>query len=72
MKVLSFKNVSLKYHSEQSETYCLKDISFDVNEGEFVAIVGPSGCGKTTILSLISGLLKPESGEIIRKSENFS
>ena len=72
MKVLSFKDVSLKYHSEQSETFCLKDINFDVNEGEFVAIVGPSGCGKTTILSLISGLLKPESGEIIKKDENFS
>jgi NitT/TauT family transport system ATP-binding protein len=42
----------------------LKDISFDIDNGEFVSIVGPSGCGKTTILSLISGLLKPTSGSI--------
>lgn len=61
---LSLNNVTYSYHTEKSETLALKDISFSVEEGEFVAIVGPSGCGKSTILSLIAGLLKTESGYI--------
>ena len=65
MYILELKNVSLTYHSLNGETEALKNISFGVNEKEFVAIVGPSGCGKTTILSIISGLLKPTSGELL-------
>ncbi len=73
MSLLQLKNISLNYHSPKGETLALKNISFDVNENEFIAIVGPSGCGKTTILSLISGILKPSSGEIIThdETENF-
>lgn len=62
---LSFKNVSLSFHTEQQETVVLSDLSFDIKQGEFVAFVGPSGCGKSTILNLISGLLKPETGTIL-------
>lgn len=65
MAILTLKNVSLTYFSLDGETEALKNINFSVEEGEFVSIVGPSGCGKTTILSLISGLMKPTSGEII-------
>ncbi len=61
---LSFQNVSLSFHTKQQETEVLSDLSFDVHQGEFVALVGPSGCGKSTILNLISGLLKPEQGQI--------
>lgn len=63
-EIVKFDNVSFTYQSEQGETSALENINFKVNEGEFVAIVGPSGCGKTTILSLISGILKPSSGKI--------
>ncbi|MBU5255448.1 ABC transporter ATP-binding protein SaoA [Tissierella praeacuta] len=42
----------------------LEDISFDVNEGEFVSLLGPSGCGKTTTLNIIAGFLKHERGNI--------
>ena len=42
----------------------LKDISFDIASGEFISIVGPSGCGKSTLLRIISGLLKPSTGEV--------
>jgi len=42
----------------------LKDLSFHLNQGEFVSIIGPSGCGKSTIFNLISGILKPTSGTI--------
>ena len=62
--ILSIKNVSYSYHTQEGETPALTDISFDVSSGSFTCIVGPSGCGKSTLLSLISGLLHPDSGEI--------
>ena len=61
---LSLKHISYSYHSLDGEIRALDDISFSVTAGEFLAIVGPSGCGKSTILSLIAGLLHPESGDI--------
>ena len=59
------KNLNLIYQSQTDETQALNDISFDIEKQDFVAIVGPSGCGKTTILSLISGLIKPTSGTVL-------
>jgi ABC-type nitrate/sulfonate/bicarbonate transport system, ATPase component len=69
--LLELKDVSLAYHSINGETLALSDISFDIKEGEFVAIVGPSGCGKSTLLSMIAGLLKPESGSILLRNEKI-
>ena len=43
----------------------LKDVSFDVQEGEFVSLLGPSGCGKTTTLTIIAGFQKPNEGKIV-------
>ena len=63
--LLELKDINLTYQTLKTETKAIKDVSFQVNQGEFVSIVGPSGCGKTTILSMISGLLKPTSGEIL-------
>lgn len=63
-KILELKNINLTYQTLKSETQAISNISLSICEGEFVSIVGPSGCGKTTILSMISGLLKPTSGEI--------
>lgn len=63
--ILQVKDVCFSYHTKAGETMALQDLSFNVKEGEFVSIVGPSGCGKTTILSMISGLMFPSSGEII-------
>ena len=64
-KIIEINSASLIYHSKKFETLALNDLNISINKGEFVSIVGPSGCGKTTILSLISGLLKPTSGEVI-------
>lgn len=64
MEMLSIKNVSLTYQTPEGETEALKNVSISLESGEFVSLVGPSGCGKTTILSLISGLIKPTSGTI--------
>ena len=62
--ILELKNISYSYHSLQGETLALSDISFQVHEGEFIAIVGPSGCGKSTLLSILACLLEPELGTI--------
>lgn len=70
--ILSLKNIGYSYHSLQGQTTALKDISFPITEGEFVAIVGPSGCGKSTLLSIIAGLLKPEEGTIAFNNPNGS
>ncbi len=64
-KILEIKNVSLTYQTLDDEIMAIRDLSFYCNEGEFISIIGPSGCGKTTILSLIAGLIKPSSGEIL-------
>lgn len=61
---LEVKNLCYSYHTLEGETLVLSDISFDVKDGEFFAIVGPSGCGKSTLLSLLCGLLTPETGSI--------
>ena len=67
-KILELKNIFYSYHSLDGEIQALRDISFSVKKGEFVAIVGPSGCGKSTLLHLISNMLKPEKGRIIMDS----
>lgn len=63
--MLRLQNINYSYHTLHGETPVLKDLSFGVKEGEFVAVVGSSGCGKSTLLSIIAGLLSPESGTII-------
>ena len=72
MEILGLKQVALTYHSKKSETLALNNLDFCVKPQEFVSIVGPSGCGKTTILSLISGLIKPTSGKIYVMGEQVT
>ena len=50
----------------------LDNISFTVNDGEFLSILGPSGCGKTTLLKILIGIEKPTSGEIIKNNTNIT
>lgn len=60
--IVSMKNVSFRYGSE--ERYALQDVSFDINEGEWLAIVGHNGSGKSTMAKLLNGLQFPQEGEI--------
>ncbi len=69
-EILKFDNVKYFYQTKDDEIFALDNVNFNVKEQEFVSIVGPSGCGKTTILSLIAGLLKPSSGEVILDGSN--
>lgn len=62
--ILELENICFSYHTLHGETKALRNISLNVKNGEFLAIVGPSGCGKSTLLSIIAGLILPESGTI--------
>ena len=64
MEILKMDNVSLTYQTVEQETKAIENITLSIDDGEFIALVGPSGCGKTTILSLVSGLIKPTSGTV--------
>ncbi|HKL73350.1 MAG TPA: ATP-binding cassette domain-containing protein, partial [Clostridia bacterium] len=67
--ILDLKNLTFSYHSKEGETKALNNLSFCVNEGDFVGLVGPSGCGKTTILNLLAGIISPASGSILLNGE---
>src|SRR5437867_4061352 len=64
MAYLELTNVSKGYAANGTRTEVLRDINLSVKKGEFVAIVGYSGAGKTTLISLVAGLIRPDSGTI--------
>jgi len=72
MKVIEVKKLNKVYKDTAVDVHAVNDISFDIEQGEFTAIVGPSGCGKTTLLNLLGGLDNPSDGEIIINSQNIS
>jgi putative ABC transport system ATP-binding protein len=61
--MIKFKNICKNYFSGELETKILKNISFEIKAGEFVAITGPSGSGKSTIMNILGALDSPTSGE---------
>lgn len=65
-------NVIKKYKVGKQIIRAIDDVSVDIHEGEFVALVGPSGSGKSTLLHLLGGLDKPTSGEIVVGGKNVS
>ncbi len=69
--LLEIRNLKKIYHDKDGEILAIKDISFKIKEGEFIAIVGPSGCGKSTILSILSDLENKSDGEIIISKSNL-
>lgn len=69
-ELLKIKNLSKNYHTKQDETLAVDNFSFDLKNGDFVAIVGPSGCGKSTILNILAGLDTKSKGDIILNEKN--
>lgn len=67
-KILKVDNLSKNYHTINGETMAIKNLSFDVNCNEILAIVGPSGCGKSTLLGILADLENKTSGEIIKNN----
>lgn len=61
--MLKVENLKKSFFTEEIETIALNGVSFEVNEGEFVAVMGPSGCGKSTLLNILGLLDNPTSGE---------
>lgn len=62
---VELRDVGLRYFSPETETEALSGIALSVKPGEFVSIIGQSGCGKSTLLSLVAGLMKPTSGDVL-------
>lgn len=58
-------NISHIYQELTRETLAVKNFNLNIGKGEFIALLGPSGCGKTTLLSILSGMIKPTSGNIV-------
>jgi putative ABC transport system ATP-binding protein len=69
---IQIKNISKSYWRDSFEIDVLNNISLNINEGEFTALMGPSGSGKTTLLNLIAGIDRPEKGEIVINGTNIS
>ncbi|MGR3622945.1 ABC transporter ATP-binding protein [Pseudophaeobacter sp.] len=69
MSILKFENVSKGFGQDAERSEVLKNIDFQVKEGEFVAILGFSGSGKSTLMNLIAGLELPDSGKVTFKGQ---
>lgn len=72
MAFLEVKNLCKDYGKDETLVHALKNVSFSVNEGDFVVILGASGAGKTTLLNILGGMDYPTSGEYILDGTNIS
>ena len=60
--MIKLNKLTKVYRTDEVESTALNEVSFEINQGEFVSIMGPSGCGKSTLLNILGMLDKPESG----------
>ena len=61
--MIKVENLVKIFRTEEIETLALNGVSFEINDGEFVAIMGPSGCGKSTLLNILGLLDNPSEGK---------
>ena len=72
MEILKVQNIIKEYANGNKKLYALNDVSFTVNQGEFVAIVGASGSGKSTLLHILGGIDKPTNGKVYINGTDIS
>lgn len=71
-KILEVKNLCKSYITNKKQNNILKNINFEINEGEMVAVMGPSGSGKSTLLYSVSGMDRLTAGEVLFAGKNIS
>jgi len=64
-KRAQFDHVSLSFDTPKGPLRVVDDVTYDINDGDFIAVIGPSGCGKTTMMSMLAGFQKPTSGRVL-------
>ena len=73
MSFIEIKNVSFGYgHKTPFEVQALSDVSLSIEKGEFISVIGHTGSGKSTLMQMLNGLIKPESGEIWLDGKNIN
>src|SRR5580765_5483847 len=70
--MLEITHLAKTYGEDEKATEALREVSFVVEDGEFVCVVGPSGCGKTTLLKCVAGLLRPTRGDVILRGKRVT
>jgi NitT/TauT family transport system ATP-binding protein len=69
---IRFNNVSMQFPTANGPLQVVKDMSFSINQGDFISLVGPSGCGKTTLMNMAAGFVKPTSGSVTLDGQPIS
>lgn len=71
MLAVQCHSITKSFKTDSTETTALREINLEVEKGEFIIIVGPSGCGKTTLISIIAGILKQNSGKCLIEGHSY-
>ncbi len=69
---IRMENISKTFKTQKGDFLAVKDVNFDVAEGEFISLVGPSGCGKSTALRMLGGIIEPTTGVVYYGRDKYA